>query len=159
GRPQLALKLSERLRGGRAPNGWGAVASYHALLKAQGPAEARAWLKANATPSDLDVLAKQALSERDYDLAWDLPDHPDPVKNDILHMIRAVCLLYQPAPPADRRASLIQYFEGRPRKEFVVYGLYFLDRVDRPTLFAQIQDPSYVASVGWILGVTTAHDG
>jgi tetratricopeptide (TPR) repeat protein len=56
-------------------------------------------------------------------------------------------------------ASLIQYFDGRPKKDFVVYGLYFLGRVDRPTLFAQIQDPSYVTSVGWILGFTSVHGG
>jgi len=158
GRPQLALKLCQRLRG-RSPGGWEAVASYHAIVKARGPAEARGWLKANATPADLDVLAKQALSERDYELAWALPDHPDPTKNDILHMVRAACLLDQPDAPADRRAGLIQYFDGRPKKDFVVYGLYFLDLVDRPILFAQIQDPSYVSSVGWILGVTSAHGG
>ena len=158
GRPELALKLCDRLRG-RAPAGWEAVTSYHALLKAKGAAPAREWLKAHATPADLDVAGKQALSERDYELAWDLPDHPDPVKNDILHLIRAVCLLDQPDAPGDRRASLIEYFEARPKKDFVVYGLYFLGRVDRPTLFAQIQDPSYVTSVGWILGVTSAHDG
>ncbi len=159
GRPQLALKLCERLRGGGAPAGFAAVASYHALLKARSAAEARQWLRANTTPRDMDVLAKQALLERDYDLAWDLPDHPDPTKNEILHMIRAVCLLYQPEDSADRRASLIKYFEGRPKKDFAVYGLYFLGQVDKATLFAQIQDPSYVASVGWILGVTSAQAG
>jgi hypothetical protein len=74
-------------------------------------------------------------------------------------MIRAVCLLYQPEASSDRRTSLIKYFEGRPKKDFVVYGLYFLGQVDRPTLLAQIQDPSYVSSVGWILGVTSAQGG
>ena len=159
GRPQLALKLCDRLRGGGAPAGYAAVASYHAILKAGSAAEARQWLRANATPSDMDVLAKQALLERDYELAWDLPDHPDPTKNDILYMIRAVCLLYEPEAPADRRTSLVKYFEGRPKKDFVVYGLYFLGQADKPTLFAQIQDPSYVSSVGWILGVMSAQAG
>ena len=159
GRPQLALKLSDRLRGGGAPPGYAAVASYHAILKAGTADEARQWLRANATPSDMDVLAKQALLERDYELAWDLPDHPDPTKNEILYMIRAVCLLYQPDAPADRRASLIKYFEGRPKKDFAVYGLYFLGQVDKPTLLAEIQDPSYVGSIGWILGVMSAQAG
>jgi hypothetical protein len=93
------------------------------------------------------------------DLAWDLPDHPDPTKNDILYMIRAACLLYQPDAPADRRASVVKYFEGRPKQDFVVYGLYFLGQTDKPALFAMIKDPSYVSSVGWILGVTEAQAG
>jgi hypothetical protein len=72
-------------------------------------------------------------------------------------MIRALCLFHQ--PPADRRTALIKYFEGRPKKDFVVYGLYFLGQIDQPTLFAQIQDPSDVSSIGWILGVMSAQAG
>ncbi len=158
GRPELALRLCEHLRG-RGPTGWTTVAAYHAIRKSQSAAAARDWLRANATPADLDVLAKQALLESDYELALDLPDHPDPTKNDILYMIRAACLLYQPDSPPERRAALIKYFEGRPKTDFVVYGLFFLGQVDRPTLFAEIKDLSYVSSVGWILGLTSAHEG
>jgi len=158
GRAELSLKLCERLRE-RGPARFATVATYHALLKARGASQAREWIKTNAMSAETDVMSKQAFSEHDDDLLWELPDPPDPVKNDLLHMIRAARLLDQPEAPAERRASLIQYFDGRPKKDFVVYGLYFLGRVDRPTLFAQIQDPSYVTSVSWILGFTSVHGG
>jgi hypothetical protein len=158
GREDLALRLCERVRG-RGPAGGVTVAAYHAMRKAQGAAAARAWLGANATPADLDVFAKQALMEADYELVWDLPDHPDPTKNEILQLIRAACLLYQPGLASDeRRAGLVTFFEGRPKKDFVAYGLFLLGRSDRPTLFAQIKDPTYVCSVGWILGLTSARE-
>ena len=73
--------------------------------------------------------------------------------------MNSVSLIEQPDGPPERRASLVQYFQGRPRTEFVVYGLYFLGLADRTALFAEIKDPSYVTSVGWILGITQIHDG
>jgi hypothetical protein len=158
GRAGLAVKLCEYLRG-REPAAWVTVAKYHAMGKAQSAAAARDWLRANATPGDLDVFAKQALQDGDYELVWDLPDHPDPTKNEILYMIRAACLLYQPQASEERRTRVIAYFQSRPKKDFVAYGLFLLGQIDRTTLFAQIKDPSYLCSVGWILGLTSAHEG
>jgi tetratricopeptide (TPR) repeat protein len=157
GRPDLALKFCERLRG-RGPTGWMTVATYHAMLKAQGAPAAREWLRANSTPAEQDILAKQGLQEADYELVWALPDHPDATKNEILYLIRAACLLHQPEAQENRRAQLIKFFESRPKKDFVVYGLFLLGQVDRPTLFAQINDLSYVSSVGWLVGLTSAHE-
>ena len=131
----------------------------YAIGKSRGAAAAREWLRANSGPADLDVLAKQALQDQDYDLIWDLPDHPDATKNEILYMVRAACLLYPKQGSDERRAQLLKFFEGRPKKDFVVYGLFFLGKADRPTLFEQIRDSSYVASIGWILGLTSAHEG
>jgi len=157
GREALALRLCERLRERRLA-GWLSVAAYHAMRKLQGATAARTWLGANVAPANLDVFAKQALEDGDYELAWDLPDHNDATKNEILYLVRAACLLYQPGVSEERRARLISFFEGRPKKDFVVYGLFLLGRTDRKTLFAQIKDPSYVCSVGWILGLTSAHE-
>jgi len=157
GRAALTEKICADLRG-RGPAGFTTVVAYHAKQKAQGAAAARDWLRANATPADLDVLAKQALQDADYDLVWDLPDHPDATKNEILYMIRAACLLYPKQASEERRATLETFFEGRPKKDFVVYGLYFLGKADRPMLFGQIKDMTYVASVSWILGVSSAHE-
>ena len=159
GRAELAVKLCEQLRKRGGPQGWATVATYRALEKARGPAPARDWLRAKASPADLDVIAKQALVDGDYELLWDLPDHPDPTKNEILQLIRAAALLYQKGPSEAERKRLIEYFESRPKKDFVVYGLFFLGRVDRAALFAQIKDPSYLCSIGWILGLTSAHEG
>jgi tetratricopeptide (TPR) repeat protein len=159
GRAELAVKLCEHLRKRGGPSGWAAVATYRALGKARDPASARDWLRANAVPADLDVIAKQALIDGDYELVWDLPDHPDPTKNEILHLIRAAALLYQKAPSETERKRLVEYFESRPKSDFVVYGLFFLGRADRAALFAQIKDPTYVCSIGWILGLTSAHEG
>jgi hypothetical protein len=159
GRAELAVRLCEHLRKRGGPQGWATVATYRALGKARGAASARDWLRANASPADLDVIAKQALVDGDHELVWDLPDHPDPTKNEILHLIRAAALLYQKVPSETERKRLIEYFESRPKKDFVVYGLFFLGRADRATLFAQIKDPSYLCSIGWILGLTSAHEG
>jgi hypothetical protein len=159
GRAELAVTLCERSRKLGGPQGWSAVATYHALGRARGPASARDWLRANATPADLEVIAMQALQEGDYELAWDLPDHPDPTKNEILHLIRAATLLYRKEPHEAERKQLIEYFENRPKKDYVVYGLFFLGRVDRATLFAQVKDRTYISSIGWILGLTSAHEG
>src|SRR5215468_9036982 len=87
-RADLSVRLCERLRG-RGPAGWATVTMYHAMKKARGAEAARAWIRANSDPAELDVFAKQALVDRDFELAWDLPDHPDPKKNEILYLIRA----------------------------------------------------------------------
>lgn len=157
GRARLALKLCKQVRARKAP-AWATNSTYHALQTAESPSAAREWLRANTTPNDLDYFSKQALTDGDCSFVWDLPDHPDPTKNEILNLIRSVCLLYQPEQSAEWRPKLIHYFEGRPRKDFVVYGLAFLGQIDRPTLFAQIKDLTYVSSVGWILGLTSAHE-
>ncbi len=159
GRAELAVKLCEHLRKRGGPQGWATVATYRAFGKARGPAAARDWLRANATAADLDVIAKQGLVDGEYDLVWDLPDHPDPTKNEILHMARAAALLYRKVPSEPERKGLIEYLESRPKKDFVVYALFFLGQVDRAALFGQIKDPSYVCSIGWILGLTSAHEG
>ena len=159
GRAELAVKLCERLRQRGGPQGWATAATYRAMGKARGRASARDWLRANASPADLDVIAKQALMDGDFDLVRDLPDHPDPTKNEILHSIGAAALLHMKAPPEDERKRLIEYFEGRPKSDFVVYGLFFLGRVDRPMLFARIKSRSDVSNTGWILGLTSAHEG
>ncbi|HEX7614018.1 MAG TPA: hypothetical protein VF554_01955, partial [Thermoanaerobaculia bacterium] len=110
GRAELAVRLSEHLQKRGGPQGWATVATYRALGKARGPASARDWLRANASPADLDVIAKQALVDGDYDLVRDLPDHPDPTKNEILHAIGAAVLLHMKAPPEAERKRLIEYF-------------------------------------------------
>jgi tetratricopeptide (TPR) repeat protein len=110
GRAELAVRLSEHLQKRGGPQGWATVATYRALGKARGPASARDWLRANASPADLDVIAKQALVDGDYDLVRDLPDHPDPTKNEILHSIGAAALLHMKAPPEAERKRLIEYF-------------------------------------------------
>lgn len=157
GRPTLTTRLCAGLRG-RGPAGWTTVAEYHAIGKSQSAAAAREWLRANSRPADLDVLSKQALQDGDYELIWDLPDHPDATKNEILYMIRAACLLYPNQASDERRARLVTFFEGRSKKDFVVYGLFLLGKLDRQTLFAQIKDLTYVASVGWIVGLTAQHE-
>src|SRR5262249_11798652 len=125
GRAKLAYKLCKQVRGQKAV-AWVINPTYHALQKGEGPSAARQWLRANATPADLDYFSKQALTDGDCSLVWDLPDHPDPTKNEILNLIRSVCLLYQPEQSAEWRPKLIHYFEGRPQKDFAVYGLAFL---------------------------------
>ncbi len=159
GRAELAVKLCEPLRKRGGPQGWATAATYHALGKARGAAPARDWLRAKASPADLDVMAKQALVDGDYDLVRDLPDHPDPTKNEILHSIGAAALLHMKEPPEAERKRLIEYFESRPKSDFVVYGLFFLGRVDRAALFARMKGPSDVSNTGWILGLTSAHEG
>jgi len=157
GRAKLAVKLCNRV-GGLRPRGWATNATFHALQKAEGPTAARQWLSANATPAEVYRFSGQALSDGDCSLVWDLPDISDPTRNEILNLVRSVCLLYQPERSAEWRPKLIHYFEGRPQKDFVLYGLSFLGQIDRPTLFAQIKDLTYVSSVGWILGLTSAHE-
>ena len=161
GQADLSVRICERLPR-RSPTGWMTVTMYHALRKAKGAGAARDWIRANCTPAELDIFAKQALQDRDFELPWDLPDSPDPTKNEILYLIRAASLLYKPDKPEvseERRARLIAFFQSRPRKDFVVYGLSLLGQIDRATLFAQIKDPEYVCSVGWILGLVCAHEG
>jgi tetratricopeptide (TPR) repeat protein len=157
-RADLAAKMGERLRG-RGPAGWATYVVYHATLKAVGKAPAREWLQAHATPTDLDVLGKQSLINRDFELIWDLPDHPDPTKNEILNLIRAATLLHEPEPNAERRARLIKFFTARPKSDFVVYGLFLLGEIDRTALFAHIKDLGNLCSAGWLLGLSSAHEG
>lgn len=158
GRADLAVKLCDRMRG-RGPAGWATVTTYHALRKARSATAARDWLRINASPEELDIFSKQALQDADCELVWDLPDHPDPTKNEILYLIRAACSLYPPQASEERRAQLLNFFRSRPNSEFVSYGLFLLGQRDRPALFANIKDLGSIASVGWVLGLTSAHEG
>jgi hypothetical protein len=158
GRAELAVKLCDRLRG-RGPAGWTTVTTHHALRKAHGSTKARDWLRANATPEELDIFSKQALQDGDFELIWDLPDHPDPTKNEILYLIRAACLLYPSQPSEEKHAKLLAFFRSRPKDDFVTYGLFLLGELDRPALFAGVKNLENVASIGWILGLTSFHEG
>jgi tetratricopeptide (TPR) repeat protein len=157
-RADLALRLGEHLRGRGSP-GWGTVVVYHAIRKARGKEAAREWLRANATPVDLDVIGKQSLLERDFDCVLDLPDHPDPTKNEILNLIRAAALVHSQNPDPARREQVIRFLESRPRSEFVTYGLFLLGRVDRAELFSKVKDIGNVTSVGWLVGLSAAQQG
>lgn len=158
GRPELAFKMCEIL-GRKGPAGWVKSVGYKALAKARGASAARDWLRKNTTPAEQDILAKQAFQDKDFDLLWDLPDHPDRFKDEILKMRRAAALRYERTPNEERKTSLIAYSESRQKDEPAVYGLFLLGRIDRQHLFATIQNTYSLCGAAWLLGTAAAADG
>jgi tetratricopeptide (TPR) repeat protein len=158
GRPELAARLSAHLRRPQ-PQGWVVTSAYRARVKSEGQAAAGAWLVANATPAEIDIVMKGAVQNGDFDLPWSISDPADPGQKQVLYVIRAVSLLHQPDAAQERRDRVIKFFEGQRKGGFTYLALFILGRIDRATLFAGIQHLDDVCDVSWVLGIASAHEG
>ena len=162
GRPALAFRLLAKLNAAPSEQIVYRIWAYDVLKKTDGEEKALTWLRTAIPPSDTNYL--DLFQFQRYDLLWTLfPENPNrpKTKNDQLALLRTVSLLCLGAgqEQEQRRAQLIAYFEGRPREDFVPFGLYLLGRIDRDELFKHVKDLSNLATLGWILGVKEAAAG